>query len=438
MRPRLFKTLTIALLAASLASACDDGIPEGCDHFVEPGGDDQTAIQTAFVSAANGETVCLGAGTFVLTDPLEVRGLTGFTFRGAGMMDTTLDFSGQETGGAGVDMNVMTNVLVEEMSIIDATGNGLRIQDSDGVVVRRVNAGWTAEDDPTNGKYAIYPVRSMNVLVENSIAYNTSDAGFYMGQTENCIMRNNEAYGNVAAYEVENSLNCEVYGNEARDNTGGFLVFELPNLPMRGGGTAIHDNMSISNNRPNFGDPSTTVGMVPRGSGVFILAAHDVEVFNNTIEGNEGAAFTVVSYPTVSAVSGEPPPDDPGFDLFTSGVWLHDNTFSGNGTNPGGLRADGETADTLEILINLINASSMLMLDTFEDTSWDGFLDMGDTPADILCMSDNGMPSYRNFDVGGLGGAGHMTTTDPSPHDCTGTARAPVDDSFAAFATPGE
>jgi hypothetical protein len=123
------------MAALLLTSACSDAIT------IDPGDDDQTAIQTAFIDVADGQVIELGAGTFTLTDALEMSNRADVTLRGAGMDETVLDFSGQQTGGAGIDMLNMTNVVIEDLAIVDAAGNGLRISSSDGVVIRRVRAG---------------------------------------------------------------------------------------------------------------------------------------------------------------------------------------------------------------------------------------------------------------------------------------------------------
>lgn len=258
-----------------LVVACNSK-PAGCDDYVQPGNDDQTAIQTALVYAEDGHTVCLAPGTFHLTDPLEVSGLTDFTLRGDATDTTLLDFTGQAAGGTGIDMMNMTRVVVSDLTIHNAAGNGLRINGGDQVVVRRVIAGWT-DDVVHPGKYAIYPVSSNNVLVEDSEAFGSADSGIYIGQTENCIVRGNHAHGNVAGIEIENSTNCEVMDNDADDNVGGILVFELPDLERHGAGTLVHDNRITDNNRDNFAEGGI-VQNVPRGTGMFILAANDVEI----------------------------------------------------------------------------------------------------------------------------------------------------------------
>ncbi|MGE0785262.1 MAG: parallel beta-helix domain-containing protein [Sandaracinaceae bacterium] len=421
------RKLSLLLTSLSLA-ACGSG---NVIH-VDPSSDDQTAIQTAFVDVEDDMVIELGAGTYTLTDALELSNHSGVTLRGAGMGQTTLDFSGQVTGGAGVDMMNMTNVLVEGLTILDAAGNGLRISNSEGVVIRGVSAGWTAEDSVDNGKYAIYPVSSQHVLIEDCEAFNSADAGLYVGQVQTCIVRNSRAHGNVAGIEIENSTDCEVYGNTAEDNTGGILVFELPTLPRRGGGTLVTDNMIRNNNRVNFGDPTTTVGLVPAGSGLFILAANDVEISNNTIEGNRGVASTVISYQIISALTGEAPPDDPGYDPYSEGIYIHDNTYSGNGDMPGSMTPDGSN-DALRTLLGLMAAAGTT-LTTVEEITWDGFLADGSTPADVLCAQNNAGAEFRLLDLPGLLGDGLMTNTDITPHDCMGTPRPRVDEAFAGFA----
>jgi parallel beta-helix repeat protein len=417
------KTRLAFCLSLCAITGCNNA-PADADFYVTPGGDDQTAIQTAFIEAEDGNLVHLGSGTFTLTDALEVSGLDGFTLRGEGPDRTILDFSDQTTGGDAITMMNMTNVTVENLSIIDPPGDGLVITGSDGVVVRSVSVGWSQAAREENGKYAIYPTLSSNVLVEDSETYGSSDAGFYIGQVTNCIMRNNRAHGNVAAYEVENSVNCEVTGNIAEDNVGGILVFELPGLPNYGTGTLVADNQVLHNNVDNFAEEGSIVALLPRGTGIFVLAGNDVEVRDNTITDNEGTGMAIVSWGTAAALGegGTLPPD---YDPWAEDIWVHDNVFMNNGGMPGG---DGSNPnDPLWQVRALLGAVSVDISNGVEDILWDGLLDEGATP-DTLCIQNNGDASFRNLDILDLavGSAETMTTTDLAPHDCAGTARPPV------------
>ena len=120
-----------------------------------------------------------------------------------------------------------------------------------------------------------------------------SDAGIYVGQSENIIVRRNKAEKNVAGIEIENSINADVYENVATDNSGGILVFTMPDLPKKDGRTAAS---STTRSRPttttNFAPKGNIVATVPPGTGMMIMANDQVEVFDNTIENNQTSGLS--------------------------------------------------------------------------------------------------------------------------------------------------
>ena len=91
------------------------------------------------------------------------------------------------------------------------------------------------------------PVKSENILIDHCIAIGASDAGIYVGQSKNIIVRNSEAFHNVAGIEIENSFYADVYNNYTHDNTGGILVFDLPDLLIKkGGNVRVFNNLVIA------------------------------------------------------------------------------------------------------------------------------------------------------------------------------------------------
>mgnify|MGYP003327655364 FL=1 len=142
-----------------------------------------------------------------------------------------------------------------------------------------------------------YPVESENVLIDKCVAIGASDAGIYVGQSKNIIVRNSIAQYNVAGIEIENSYYADVYGNLASHNTAGILIFDLPDLPQQGGHhVRVFDNESIDNDTDNFAPEGNIVGEVPRGSGIIVMANSDVEIFGNVISGNGTVNLSIVSY----------------------------------------------------------------------------------------------------------------------------------------------
>jgi parallel beta-helix repeat protein len=382
-------------------------IARACTATVSPSADDQTTVQAMFVEADDGDTLCFSPGTYELTDPLDLRGLKGITIKGTGASQTevVLDFSAQTSGAKGLNLVSMENLVVSNLSILDATGDNLFIESSTNVSIHKVRSGWVSRPIDARGRYALYPVSSTNVLVDQSEAFGSSDAGIYVGQVTNCVVRDSIAHDNVTGIEIENSTNCEVKGNTAEDNTGGLLVFELPGLPTRGAGTWVHDNIIRDNNTPSFAEEGSFVSYVPAGTGVMLLASNDVLLENNTITGNLSTGVFVVSYPTVVLVGG-PASADPNYEQFTDRAFLKNNTFGNNGTMPAG---------------SLMAVLGLAGLEELEDVVWDGSkYGVSTMISAVLCMQGAG--TFININIPG----DFETSTDRTPHECTQPSRSAV------------
>jgi len=150
------------------------------------------------------------------------------------------------------------------------------------------------------------------------------------------VVQNNEVFNNVTGIEIENSTNAEVHDNYAHDNTGGILVFLLPNNPSKVGyNTRVYNNRVENNNHDNFGKPNSTVSKVPPGTGIMVMTADQTEIFGNSISGNKSFGVALTSLYMLY-------PRDTVFDLgaIPERNWIHDNTYSNNGYDPAGLVKD--------------------------------------------------------------------------------------------------
>lgn len=262
---------------------------------INPGPDVQEMLQEALIEAEEGDVIVLGAGQYDLTEGLSLD-VDGVTLRGAGMDRTILSFQGQLDAGEGL-LVTSDRVVLEDFAVEDAKGDGIKAKGSDQITIRRVRVEWTAGPDTNNGAYAIYPVESKNVLIEESVAIAASDAGIYVGQSQHIVVRNNRAMKNVAGIEIENSYFADVHDNIASHNTGGILVFDLPNLKQMGGHSIrVFNNKIVENDTPNFAKKGTTVADVPMGTGLLIMANRNVHVFENTFDKNAMVHVAIVSY----------------------------------------------------------------------------------------------------------------------------------------------
>ncbi len=371
-------------------------------------------IRERFLSAEPGDVIEMPAGTFAIDRPL-ILYANNVTVRGAGIDATILDFKDQLMGAEGVLMSG-SDLIVEDFAIIDTRGDALKINEGRNIVVRRVRTEWTNGPHVDNGAYGIYPVQTTNLLVEDCVAIGASDAGIYVGQSDNIIVRGNRVEFNVAGIEIENSVRADVYENVATNNTGGILVFNMPNIPKEGHSTRVYNNQVYSNNIANFAAPGTAVSAVPAGSGVLINSNDRVEVFDNDIKDNATANVLLASYYSTGyegkyELAAE-------YDAFPETIYIYGNRFEGGGDAPG--------TEEFEALRAGVYGDG----GSFPDVIWDGFTnpekmaaDGSMQPAFAICL-DNGDSQVLNID--GPNGF-KAPTTASDPYRCSHAKLEPVD-----------
>lgn len=281
--------------AALLASAA----PVWADnHTIAPGEGAAERLQEALILAEPGDTITLEAGRYALTDGLSLD-VEGVTIRGAGMegdAQSILDFTNQQGAGEGL-LITSDNVTLRDFAVENAKGDGIKSKGADNIIYHGLRIEWTAGPKATNGAYGIYPVESSNVLVQDSYVRGASDAGIYVGQSENIIVRRNRVVENVAGIEIENSNFAEVTENLTTKNTGGILVFDLPGLPKVGGGSVlVARNAVIDNNTDNFAPEGNIVASVPAGTGVMVMANTNVQVMDNALVNNATSHVMLIAY----------------------------------------------------------------------------------------------------------------------------------------------
>lgn len=321
----LTKKISVAMsLVAALCS-----LPLSAKTIVVAAGENaQERLQEALILAEPGDVVQLGAGVFKLTDGLSLD-VANVTLRGAGTSDqagSVLDFTGQLGAGEGL-LVTSDDVLLVDFAVINTKGDGIKSKGADRIVYHRLRVEWTVGPRESNGAYGVYPVESTDVLVDSVYVRGASDAGIYVGQSKNIIVRDSIATENVAGIEIENSYNADVTGNIATKNTGGILVFDLPNLPQMGGrDVRVFENIVSGNMTPNFAPKGNIVASVPTGTGVLVMANRNVAVFDNVIEDHGTANIMVIGY--------RYPFEDPKYDPLPRGVIAFGNQHGRAGFAP--------------------------------------------------------------------------------------------------------
>ncbi len=399
--------LAAAIAVPLLLVACGDGgkghvptasVAEGDAAFAD-------TLRQRLLDAKPGDVIEVPPGRYSFDRSLSLR-VDNVTVRGAGHDKSVLSFKGQKTGAEGLLVNA-DHFTLENIAIEDARGDGLKINEAEYITIRGVRVEWTGGPDTGNGGYGLYPVKTRNVLIEDSIAIGASDAGIYVGQSRDVIVRNNRAEFNVAGIEVENTVNADVHDNVATRNTGGILVFNMPALQQPGGAVRVFRNQVVANNTGNFGAKGTPVASVPAGSGVVVNSNDDVEIFDNDIRDNKTANIIISS---VYSTGYKDSSRSESFDPYPERISVHGNRFSGGGDSP-----DGLDLKALKMAVSGLNGS-------LPDVLWDGYANPDLQEGPQICLRD--VSGVVNAD----GPNGYKSpAASMAGHDCTLPALPEVD-----------
>jgi parallel beta-helix repeat protein len=401
---------TYMLIAAAMLLA-------GCGHNEQQAQQSQSdqsfqsTLEQQLLDAKPGSVIDIPAGHYSLKRGLSLR-TDGVTIRGAGMDKTVLSFKGQVVGPEGLLVNA-NDFTIENLAIEDTMGDALKINQGKNITIHGVRVQWTDGPSSTNGAYGLYPVKTQNTLIEDSVVIGASDAGVYVGQSNNIVVRRNRAEQNVAGIEIENSVNADVYDNTATKNTGGILVFNMPNLSQAGHSTRVFHNKVFDNNTANFAKKGAAVASVPAGSGVVVNSNDKVEIFDNNISGSQTASIIISSYFSTNYYNTRGVATD--YNPYPKGIFVYGNRIAGGGDSPDGLK------------LKTLKTAVYGLTGKFPDVLWDGYADPKDlvnglpSPDDRICLQDvsgvinaDGPNDYKN------------PSTDMKPFQCTLPKLPPV------------
>jgi len=350
-------TLLVALL---LSFFCNSAMARTI--VVHPGG----SIGAALASASAGDRIQVLPGIYhegspgdlnalsIVASGIELVGLSTPTrpviLENAGSQSFGLWISPADSIGAGPQSNAenppcaVSGATIKRFSLSGFTVKGFR---RDGVHLTCVEGFWLTDNIAEgNGVYGLFPIASRNGVISNNEVMNTSsDAGIYVGQSENVLIVANRVHENLLGIEVENSRNCSVTGNEVYGNTLGILVDLLPFL-----GTKTQQNTLVSlnevrdNNRPNTAEPDDILGVFPSGIGILLTAADTTTVRKNIVTGNQFSGVGVVSLCLALTLLGQSC-DAVDVDPFPDGNRIIGNVVKRNGTQSVASPLDAFRAD---------------------------------------------------------------------------------------------
>ncbi len=280
---------------------------------------DGDSIQEAVQAAEPGTTIHVMPGTYNETVYIDkdgirligiVQGSERATLHGNGELNDAILFSGN-------------NIVVEGFMITKYKGNAIMSQAGNNYEIRDNIIVDT-------GVYGIFPQLGTNGVVEHNIISGIEDAAIYVGMSDNVHVAYNEVFDSVAGIEIENSRHAIVESNFVYNNTGGILAFITPGLPIKTTyDVIIRNNWVSDNNTPNFGAPGSTVGGIPAGTGIMVMAADDVVIEGNIITNNKTVGILSVDHGTAAELTNITV--DPEADPNSDRMRILNNTMHNNG-----------------------------------------------------------------------------------------------------------
>ena len=255
----------------------------------------EVALQDRLASAHPGDTIVLPAGNFSLSRSLTLA-VSRVTVRGKGRKKTRLDFSNQKTGAQSW-LVMGKEIEISGLTIVDSPADGLVARDSSGLRIRDVGVEWTQARAATSGGYGLYPVMSTNVTIENCYARGASEAGIYVGQTVEGVVRKNVVEGNVVGLDIENSLRIKIEDNVVRGNSIGVLVSARPGLfQPRSVGNQLIGNEITDNNLSNFAAEGSYIAGLGEGRGIVVIASGETSIAKNTMRGHQSSQMLFLNF----------------------------------------------------------------------------------------------------------------------------------------------
>lgn len=346
--------------------------------------DFQQQLINKISNAKNGERIEVPAGRYQLDQGLLLT-KEGITLAGAGSARTQLSFLAMEATGPAIHIDA-DNITVSGMTILDAKDTGVLISTSDKLIVHDIetNAPGADRDRPALG-YGMVIRRSSNVIVSNSRLMAGRNAGIYILDSDNVLIKNNKLTTNTIGLQVVSSRSVDVIDSTISHNSMGVLLAEFPTQALKPGrNIRLHGNTISANNRNNFRSSAEVAQLVFTGVGLHIAGVDKVEVFRNTFRSNNASNIVIFGNEADSF------PDLFAFDPYAEGIYIVDNEISDSGMAPG----------------NLANWRGINLSLPYPDILYDGVISPSnansvtdDRAPDRVCLNANRTPRIVNLDL---------------------------------------
>ena len=266
----------------------------------------QREIQGQIYAAKKGDTIKLPEGRLALIRSLSISGQSGITFLGKGKNKTILTFATQEEGLEGLKVFNCQDIRLEGFSIEDSWGDALIVQNVEGITIKNVKTSWPKNSGKKKNDHGIIAIKSNRLMLDSCEASGALNAGIFVKQSRNLIIKDAHVSLNVTGISVVNSSNIEIHHSLIEQNSLGITLENLPGLLVMGEGAKIYKNQINNNGLKNFSPSTYFSHSFPEGSGLIVMAYHKAEIYENEIVNNKAIGAFVLSFLSAKLDGGHP------------------------------------------------------------------------------------------------------------------------------------
>lgn len=312
------KAYAVAALALAIASPAF-----AKTYRVEPGPQAQAELAGAFGVLKAGDRITLASGRYDLTAGFAAT-VSAFSLRGAGADKTILSFAGQ-TGAAPCLTLGGSKIELRGFAVENCKGDAIRTSKASLVAFRNLAVQWTT---PAAGDVSgIVPEETQNALVDNVVVRGATNAGLRVSQSQTVVVQNSTFAQNTIGAAIESSAAVDFTRNTATQNAVGVAIYDLPGKKA-GSGARVVKNVISANNAASAAAGGPFAASAPGGTGVFITATREAAVLDNDIGDNGSVNVLLMAYRGAA--------NDPNFNALPRSIIVSGNRFARTGFAPAG------------------------------------------------------------------------------------------------------
>ena len=280
-------------------------------------------LQLELILAEDGDTISIEPGFFSMLGTLSLENKNNLTIKGSGKSNTIIAFDRQINGTEGIKVRNCQNIIFQDFSIQGYKQDAIVCEKVNGIKLINLKITLDQEKIENKNQNSLAIKNCNNFIIQDCLFNSAINCGLFISESTNGVVRFNEFMENSIGIKVVNSTSIDLHSNNIFENGGGIALMNLPDLSLhKTKKIRLFDNIIKNNNYKNWSKMDNSSYFIPSGSGIFLLAVENVEIFNNSIIDHKTFGISILSY-LITGLSTK----DLEYSPYSSSVFIHDNMF---------------------------------------------------------------------------------------------------------------